>query len=499
MPQTGILHDDALYLVAAKSLAEGNGYRIASLPDQPFQTKYPPLFPALLSVVWRIDPSFPGNLPKVMLLTWSCLVAAVFLAWRLMRRVGFSEMESVGLAAFVALSPVAVQFSVMAMSEVPFCALLLLSLLFIERGQAFWAGVFGGLAFLTRGAALPLLVTAPLLYCWRRQFRNAAWFAAAMAPAVVGWQVWAALHRAPADALTLFYTDYVGYHRRDVAFAEWGDLFVFNLNPVVKAIGELLIFDEDSGLGPLTLARVLMTASISGCVRLMRAGRMAHYGWFGALYVVQFLFWNFPPTHRFFLPLLPLVAAGIWREARSLGSIVAVAFAKKGADRVVAFAMCGFLAFLGFEFVRYAYFGLFQFLPPVFAQRREVLADKRAAHGWIAANVRPNAALLSYQDPVDYLYTGRRGYSLRVPPGVLKRADRGEIKRFFGELPSMMASHGVDHVVLAEADYQMDCPDLTFKAYRSVFKDKDRFELMFERGGSAVYRVRPPASAAVRR
>src|SRR5512140_1203032 len=47
MPQLGILHDDAVYLVSAKSLAQGHGYRIESLPGQPFQTKYPPLLSIL--------------------------------------------------------------------------------------------------------------------------------------------------------------------------------------------------------------------------------------------------------------------------------------------------------------------------------------------------------------------------------------------------------------------------------------------------------------------
>ena len=490
MPQTGIFHDDALYLVAAKSLAEGNGYRIASLPGQPYQTKYPPLYPALLSLVWRIDPSFPGNLPKVMLLTWAFLAGAAFLTRRLMRQCGFSAGESLGLAVFVALSPVAVQFSVMAMSEVPFLALLLVSLILAERGYAGWAGLFGGLAFLTRGAALPLLFTAPMVFLWRRQFRQAAQFAAAMAPAVVIWQLWAAWHRAPADPLTLFYTDYFGYHRRDVPFAEWTEMLVFNLNPVVKAIGELLIFDEDSGFGALTLARVLTVASISGCIRLMRTGRMVHYSCFGALYLVQFLFWNFPPTHRFFLPLLPLVAAGAYREFQSLSGIIRAAFAKKTADRVVAVAMCAFLAYLGIESLRYSAWGLFRFLPPVFAQRGQLLAQQHEAHRWISAHASPGAALLSYQDPVDYLYTGRRGYSLRVPPSVLKRGDQREIERFFGELPAMMASHGIDHVVLGQADYHMDCPDLTVKAYRSIFKNEKLFEPVLQRGATAVYRVR---------
>ena len=63
MPQFGHLHDDAIYFVSAKSIAEGHGYRILSLPGEPYQTKYPPLFPMLLALVWKVRPDFPGNLP----------------------------------------------------------------------------------------------------------------------------------------------------------------------------------------------------------------------------------------------------------------------------------------------------------------------------------------------------------------------------------------------------------------------------------------------------
>ena len=261
------------------------------------------------------------------------------------------------------------------------------------------------------------------------------------------------------------------------------------------AFGELLVFDPGTGFGALTVARLLAIASISGCVRLMRTGRLIHYGWFGALYTVQFLFWNYPPTQRFFLPLMPLVVAGIFRELLSLRGIIKTAFAKRRADRVVAVVMCALLGYLGLESLRYSAWGLFRFLPPVFAQRSELLAQQRLAHRWITEHAGERAALLSYQDPVDYLYTGRRGYSLRVPPGLLKRGDSDEIRRFFGQLPHMMAAVGADHVVLGEADYQMDCPGLTVKAYRAVFKDEKLFEPVFQSGATVVYRLRQAHTA----
>ncbi len=63
MPHLGFYHDDSIYWVSGRSLAMGDGYRIQSLPSQPYQTKYPPLYPALLAAIWKINPKFPANLP----------------------------------------------------------------------------------------------------------------------------------------------------------------------------------------------------------------------------------------------------------------------------------------------------------------------------------------------------------------------------------------------------------------------------------------------------
>src|SRR5437870_12014220 len=65
LPFFGLYQDDAIYVVTAKSLAEGHGYRILSLPGEPFQTKYPILYPLVLSVIWKTYPDFPHNLVAI--------------------------------------------------------------------------------------------------------------------------------------------------------------------------------------------------------------------------------------------------------------------------------------------------------------------------------------------------------------------------------------------------------------------------------------------------
>src|SRR5262245_45077137 len=58
----GQCHDDGIYALSAQALAQGDGYRLIGLPGQPPQTKYPPLYPGALALLWKLCPDFPANL-----------------------------------------------------------------------------------------------------------------------------------------------------------------------------------------------------------------------------------------------------------------------------------------------------------------------------------------------------------------------------------------------------------------------------------------------------
>lgn len=58
----GVFHDDGIYAVVAKSLHDGAGYRIISLPTGPDPTKYPFLYSYILSWLWSSTEKFPDNI-----------------------------------------------------------------------------------------------------------------------------------------------------------------------------------------------------------------------------------------------------------------------------------------------------------------------------------------------------------------------------------------------------------------------------------------------------
>ena len=57
----GAIQDDATYVILAKSIATGEGYRQLNLPGTPNVTHYPPAYPLFLAVLWRLWPDFPNN------------------------------------------------------------------------------------------------------------------------------------------------------------------------------------------------------------------------------------------------------------------------------------------------------------------------------------------------------------------------------------------------------------------------------------------------------
>jgi len=115
MGDFGSKHDDGIYAVTARSLAVTGEYRITSLPGEPYQRKYPIVFPAMLAAVWRIGGDFPANI--VWLKAVSLLAGAVFLSltFGLLRKVGASAWTAAVITGVCAVHPATVALSQLVM------------------------------------------------------------------------------------------------------------------------------------------------------------------------------------------------------------------------------------------------------------------------------------------------------------------------------------------------------------------------------------------------
>ncbi len=494
MPHLGFYHDDSIYWVSARSLAMGDGYRIQSLPGQPFQTKYPPLYPALLAGIWKINPSFPANLPLATLFAWLMLPPFLAIVWILLRDYGFSLRERYVLVVLAALSPVTVVFSFSLMPELPFTALLVASLILAERAGkpdaprwlALAAGICAALAYLIKSVAAPLLLTVPLCFALRKQFQKAALFSAAVVPAAAGWQWWVMRHLSHSwDLVTLYYTNYMGFRTYNISLRDLPLLIWYNLDVFLQGAGKLLIFDLP--YGSKHLERLVAVAAIAGCVRLTMRRREWQYPLAALGISALLLVWHYPPDQRFVFPLYPLLLMGLATEVRNIGVALRKAWAKPAfADR---FAVAGFgalLAGLAAFAIFCTVFGLTHVIPDLFASYRSDFEARQQAYQWIDRHVPVDANVYAYQDPVMFLYTGHKACRLPIPPKYLYHEDDAGIDKLKGSMADFARGYQLQYLLMTPDDYYRDLDAKGTHGLTEAMRSK-AFQKLYAANGMAVY------------
>ncbi len=432
MDHLGALGDDGVYVVTARALASDEGYRIASLPDGPWQTKYPILFPLALAALMKAGPDFPANLPLITAFCWALLPVFLLLSRRLAADFGLSERQSWLAVAMLGLNPMVLLMSASAMPEILFSCFLTASLVLVGRaagkdpgpGTALAAGLCGAAAYLTKTSALPLLVTAPAYLLWRRQGRKAAAFVGGMLPAVAAWACWTFTHNTPAaDISRVFYTNYLRKYQLN---ANWTDLPQVVLNNVAQLLqamgGSVLMMQDDSRL--LRLAGI---AVLIGLFFLYEKHGLTHCHLFVAAYCLMLLVLPYTPNERFLVPVMPVLLIGVTAISNRAG-VHAAAAVLLGALCVTGIAGPG----------------------PVNAHlstMERTGGEVARACDWIGAHVPEQAAFISAYDTAIYLHSGRHGIAYTFPTRLLYREDRDAIRRALEDLPRYARANGLDYVL----------------------------------------------------
>jgi len=420
IPHFGILEDDGIYLIGAKSLAEGSGYRVLNVPGEPFQTKYPPLYPLVLSGAWRT----PRPVTSAVLISWLSLPVCLWLFHVWLRRRGFTARAAWIVTGLFALNPYVLFFISNLGSEVFFLAFLLATILLAERNKAASAGFIAGLGFLARSAGIAMLPAAILYYLWNREPRKALWFTAGMLPAVAGWTLWSTSHMAPGhDLVTLYYTNYLGYQFLNVGFDNIAVVLWKNLSALMESCGSYVFPQMIAGLPAKLILQPLALAMILGCIRMGRS----LYGLFAVFSAAMLLVWHFPPNQRFVLPLVPLLLAGFYLEATHFAGLVRTAFHHKDrSQRVVAYGFAGFLlAILATGAALQCYMWV-SVIPGQARSDRENRAKYESVYRWIGENTPPQAAIVWENDTALYLAAGRHSVAFLIPPREGYRAEEDE-------------------------------------------------------------------------
>lgn len=405
LPSVGLFHDDGVYLVTAKALASGQGYRIISLPTPIPQTKYPILFPAILAVVWKMFPNFPSNLFVLKLVPFLAALAWFGLVYRWYRREQLSQIQAITLTSVMAFAPWVVFVSSTLLSETLFFALTMAALLLIRRLEKcagsggylpVWAGALAGAATLSRmvGIALIIAGTFSLL---RKNNRGAALFLAASLAVCLPWFAWTS-HNTAVKGSQAYYTA-ENYGTWNVVFnytpEQKLNIEVTNLAAAIGSFGSLFEYRLAG------VAVLIALALLAGFILDIRAGGFTSIHVYCISYFCLILLWAWMPL-RFLVVLTPLLLLFAlrfiqacqnrthWRWLPAGALLLAGPMLAEDLHQLQQSLQTGAIPSPGSPNK-----------PPIRWREYEQIAS------WLRVNTPPDAVIMGTVDPVYFLYSGR--------------------------------------------------------------------------------------------
>lgn len=204
----GLFVDDAWYAMLAKALASGQGYTLINSPTAGITPLYPPAFPFLLSLAYRLAPDFPHNIWLLKSVSIAAMILGGVVAYLYFTRARrLAPYLALGIAMATVLNPTLVFLATSTlMSECVFTLSFLLVIVVIERSVSetrrnrFWLYLIAGAAlaagaFLLRSAAISLVVAATIYLLKARRWRAAIAFALIVGALCAPWVIYSRRHQ----------------------------------------------------------------------------------------------------------------------------------------------------------------------------------------------------------------------------------------------------------------------------------------------------------------
>ena len=430
----GRYSDDALYFSTAQALAQHQGYILPSFPGRSLRPQVPILYPLLLSGVWRLDPRFPENLVWAIRLTegFGCVVLlCAFFLFRCIARMG--RVPSLILTALCAFHPVLLRLSGLTLSDVPFAAMFLLTVLIAHfalspgKSCALVAtlGIVVALSssLRTLGYAVGIGLLAYILY--RREYRRALVYSLA-AGITISLSLFLAAHYTPPAArvggfplnstgsqwerLVVFHTEYVRFHwiMGIPTVAAFFSMLKENCLQLVSSPGPFLAgaFDRRSWLLTAGMSAIVL----SGVVRQLQRPEWRALAFITIPYVLIIIVWPYPIMDRFLFPFLPIFLVAMALESKRLVSLAMKNLRPPAswANRLLAAGICSILiGYIAFSGCNYLFRDRQQLMEAEHAQAKS-LDEKKEAYSWIRDHTRVDAKIVAYEDILLFLYSRRQ-------------------------------------------------------------------------------------------
>jgi len=412
-------YDEGVYLIIAKALASGLGYVRDSLPDSPRETLYPPLFPLVLGMIWRLFPNFPDNLVVMRMLMLVAGVLFLVLSYRTLKDgLGLRHVEALSIVAIVGAHPVFVDFTTRLTAEIPYALLSMGSLYFYARFLSSnkvhhmgFAIILAALAVLTRIIGIALLGALVIHLFLLRRYRLSIVVAAFSAAVFLPLQLW---NWAGQEAYIQYPLEiginYRGYFA-DLVLSDW----IFQLHrSLVINLGLLMINWASLVLPwvPSILGGLLVAVVIYPPLRNLRHHPFpqAHH-LYCTLCVLLILIWPWPENSRFLLVLSPLLIAYFIRGVKLL---LSGRLLKASSEDTIRKVMNTVMVVLVLGALGH---GISDFFNKRVNYQRAVSvhSEFQSMLKWIKDNTPSNSILVGNYDPAYHLFTGRKSIRISFP------------------------------------------------------------------------------------
>ena len=444
----GMMVDDAWYVLLAKSLAEGSGYKLVSSSAVAILPLYPPGFPALLSMVFRASPDFPQNVPLLKSVSIVAMMGVGLLTFIYLRA---HRKQPAALAGGVAVATALVPAFVFLatstlMSECVFTLAQLAAVVLAHRGVeasdprrgvllTMVAATVAAAAVLIRSAAAGLILAVMLWLIKERRWKHATLFAAGVVLCLLPWLSYTRTH-APTTEQRVQHGGAVVYSYGDQFWMRWAGgpaagrvsasdiparVFTNLTDVFARGAGGIFVpaFLRDPGesgeevisLGPASMgdfgAMMVISLALSAVVLagfIATARRQMTVAEFlvptSIAIVLLWPFWSF----RFLVPLTPFLflyfIAGVHLLTRSL--------------QVVRVTLLCLIAFYLYDHAGY----LIQARSPDNSGRVEWIDRTRevdAALDWIRQNLPDDGPIAATNSALLYMRTGRKSLAFDNP------------------------------------------------------------------------------------
>lgn len=472
-------HDDSVYMVTARALAHGEGYRISSLPDAIYQTKYPPVYPAVLALLWMVFPNFPANIVAFKLASAAFAAMWIWATYRLCRRMRLSPVA----AAWICFAALAARWSVLlstlALPDTLFwflCtwgALLILDLSESDRDHRLRivaAAAIVAAAVLTRSVGIALIPAAVAAFLLRRRFRLAIAFGASAGALIAPWVLWQHVHRAPVDRVLAYYSKacYAGGTIMSIGWERALNVIVTNI--FMMAAGFQVLTGASVSMAGFLASVILSILVLRGIAAEFRAHSCFIPLWFAA-YSLTLIAWVWLPV-RYEAPLLPLGLIWVVKSVQGLQRE-----RLKAVTTGVLIGAAIYSAALTFATELRLY------RPPASANvdaAEEFRNLSDLAH-WVSEHVEQGAVVAANIDPAVYLLTGRKSIRLYTYEPYSLVYDEGQTREPVGNLATFTAhilNNRIDYLLITDMNIFIEGEFLRRLLARAVVACPSAFQIV---------------------